>query len=83
MEFTSVSSTLGRCSQEPLELEEWSTPAKRQPTDFAQEVCADLGAPVEQRDMIIEKSKVRLMMTRPTKRCNSKLTNDSSPCRRP
>jgi len=65
MEFTSVSSTLGRRNREPLELEEWSTPAKRQLTDFAQEVCADLGVPVEQRDMIIEKSKVRLMTTNP------------------
>ena len=67
MGFVSVSSTLGRRNREPLELKEWSTPAKRQLTDFAQEVCADLGVPVEQRDMIIEKSKVRLMTTRPTK----------------
>jgi len=67
MGFTSVSSTLGCRNREPLELKEWSTPAKHQLTDFAQEVCADLGVPVEQHDMIIEKSKVRLMMTRPTK----------------
>ena len=65
-EFMSVSSTLGRRSREPLELEEWSTPVKRQLTDFAQEVCADLGVPVAQRNMIVEKSQVKLMTTRPT-----------------
>ncbi|KIM53192.1 hypothetical protein SCLCIDRAFT_32111 [Scleroderma citrinum Foug A] len=62
-EFTSVSSTLGRHNREPLELEEWSTPAKRQLTDFAQEVCADLGVPVAKRDMIVEKSQLPVQKT--------------------
>ncbi|KIM52477.1 hypothetical protein SCLCIDRAFT_32645 [Scleroderma citrinum Foug A] len=62
-EFTSVSSTLGRCNREPLELEEWSTPTKRQLTDFAQEVCADLGVPVAQCDMIVEKSQLPVQKT--------------------
>ena len=66
-ELTSATSTLGHRNWGPLEVEEWSTPAKCRLTDFAQGVCADLGVPVEQRNMIIEKGQVRLMTTRPTK----------------
>ena len=64
-EFASVSSTLGRRNRP--EVEEWSPPTKRRLRDFAQEVCADIGVPVEQRDLIVAKGQVRLMTTRPTK----------------
>ncbi|KAL4066409.1 hypothetical protein V8B97DRAFT_1919321 [Scleroderma yunnanense] len=60
--FTSASSTLGHHNQGPLEIEEWSTLMKCQLIDFAQGVCADLGVPVEQCDMIIEKSQEMLII---------------------